>query len=483
MPHSTKVAIVLAGLIGLAMVGAAATLLHAWHMRQVLDTLLAQNISEMLFATELELALQRQKGLVASYLMDEGNPRWLEKLRQIEPQFHQDLLRIDQEMDSPRERAILPRIRDAFARYDATRDRVVVLYDQGDEMAARSLYLNEVSRLYDQTVALCDEIVEINKQDIEEVLQQGREQIGRLTLFVIFSVVLTACLGIGLLWLLFTRVFIPLRRIATDVRGFPVSAPDKRWFLQDDLEGLGYYLRVLMGEVHQARSDLETSRDRLRQTEPLAAVGHTVARVAHEIKNHLVVIGGFARLIEKHPDNPQRACSNARTIREEISHLESLLEDIMDFSRPFQLDRRAQSLNRLVEDIVNKLGQGMLEQVELEVELDPGTPEISLDAKRFEQVILNLIRNALESMQYQGKLRLATAPTPGGATFRIQDNGPGIPRDIQERIFEPFFTTKKKGNGLGLAICLQIIQEHGGTLYLESSPEQGTTFTIELPAG
>jgi len=483
MTSPTITAIGLAALIALAMIGATATLLHAWHMRQALDTILAQNVSEMLVATELELVLQRQRGLVASYLIDEGNPQWLEQLQQVEPQFHLDLQRIDQEIESPGERAILPQVRDTFARYDTARDEVVALYDQGEEAAARALYLNKVNPLYDQTLALCDEIVEINKQDIEKVLQQAQEEIRRLTLLVILSVLLTVGLGIGLLWLLFSRVFLPLRRIAKEVRRFPVSAPEKRWSLQDDLEGLGYYMRVLMSEVHQARSDLETSRDRLRQTESLAALGHTVARVAHEIKNHLVVIGGFARSIEKHPENTQRACSKAMTIRQEIAHLESLLEDIMDFSRPFQLDRRVQSLNRLVQDIVNKLGEGMLEQVELELELDPGTPKIPLDAQRFEQVILNLIRNALESMQYQGKLRLSTAPNQGGAAVRIQDNGPGIPQDIQERIFEPFFTTKKNGNGLGLAICLQIIQEHGGTLHLQSSPEEGTTFTIELPTG
>lgn len=483
MTSPTITAIALAAMIAVAMMGATGTLLYAWHMRQALDTILAQNVSEMLFTTELELALQRQKGSVASYLMDEGDPQWLEQLRQVEPQFHLGLQRIDREIESPGERAILSKVRDAFARYDAARDEVVALYDQGEEAAARALYLDKVNPLYDQTLALCDEIVEINKQDIQRVLQQGEERIWRLTLLVILSVGLTAGLGIGLLWLLFTRVFLPLRRIAKDVRRFPVSTPEKRWSLQDELEGLGYYMRMLMSEVHQARSDLETSRDQLRQTESLVALGHTVARVAHEIKNHLVVIGGFARSIEKHPENTQRACSKAMTIREEIAHLESLLEDIMDFSRPLQLDRRVQSLNVLVQDIVNKLGEEMLERVELELELDPQTPKTSLDAKRFEQVILNLIRNALESMQYQGKLRLSTSPRRGGVAVQIQDNGPGIPEEIQERIFEPFFTTKKNGNGLGLAICLQIIQEHGGTLHLQSSPEEGTTFTIELPAG
>jgi signal transduction histidine kinase len=99
-----------------------------------------------------------------------------------------------------------------------------------------------------------------------------------------------------------------------------------------------------------------------------------------------------------------------------------------------------------------------------------------------EQVVTNLVGNAVEAVGSRGKVRVETRPRAGGVVLVVGDNGPGIPPEVQPRVFEPFFTTKKRGNGLGLAICRQIVVSHGGTIEFASSPGKGTVFTVELPA-
>ncbi len=104
-----------------------------------------------------------------------------------------------------------------------------------------------------------------------------------------------------------------------------------------------------------------------------------------------------------------------------------------------------------------------------------------LDAERLEQVILNLVRNAVEAMPAGGTVRLSTRARDGGAELAVSDDGPGMSEEVVERAFEAFYTTKSKGSGLGLAVCRQIVLAHGGEVRLDTAPGEGTTFTIYLP--
>ena len=120
-------------------------------------------------------------------------------------------------------------------------------------------------------------------------------------------------------------------------------------------------------------------------------------------------------------------------------------------------------------------------QLIFEAEWEPPLPEVRGDSSRLEQAILNLLRNAMESMPNGGRFGLSAGVENGHAIVRVWDQGPGIPADLRTKIFEPFFTTKEKGTGLGLAITSEIIREEGGSVTCESAPDRGTTFTLQLP--
>lgn len=237
-------------------------------------------------------------------------------------------------------------------------------------------------------------------------------------------------------------------------------------------------------------ADLSESLEVLRRTRrqlvdqtKLAAIGRVAAHIAHEIRNPLTTIGGFAHVITKRPEQSDSVRRNAETIVEEVRRLERMLSGIMDFSRPTRPVAREGDLNDTVSKAAEVLrGECEGKGIALETDLDPSLPRTSFDPEQMHQVITNLVRNAAESMsEGAGRVRISTRCSEPGVILAIEDDGPGIPEGLHARIFEPFFTTKRGGTGLGLAVCRQIVAEHGGALRVRSGPGRGTTFTVELP--
>jgi signal transduction histidine kinase len=247
--------------------------------------------------------------------------------------------------------------------------------------------------------------------------------------------------------------------------------------------GLQIGLYFLAGTLTGLLVDRERREARrLKQAEDLALMGQAAAVVAHELKSPLVAIGGFARRIQKDlpPDHPHQ--EKLAIIVEQAGHMERLLMEMLDYSRPLKLNLAEVALNRVVEEALPLLaGQAEEAKVELAVELDPAMPAMPLDHHRLRQVVLNLAQNAVQASDPGSGVRLVTGIRGEMAFLEVRDQGQGIPGEDRERIFLPFFTTKRRGTGLGLAIVRKIITAHGGRLELASWPERGSVFTVLLP--
>lgn len=474
----------------LAVVGflaATATLYYAWHMRRDIETLVASTTAELTAAAELDIALLKQNGQVASFIFDEGNDQWLEELTTEKPDFKAFLGRMDRMVHDEADHAELVRVGRSFDRYNAARNRVVELYRKGDHAAAKQYYVAELNQSYREISALCDKVLADRRRSSENALVRYKKASERLSLFIAASVLLAGLLGGGVAWLLFGRILGPLQRMSDEARVFSAQGEaDDGVPPVDDLDGLAYYLRALMTEVSDARQGLERHQVEQERLSKLAAVGKTVAQVAHELRNRLTVLGGFASLIERRPNDASAVREHARVVCEQVKRLEHLLGDIMDFSKPLELETTACSLNAMVEHTVHRLIGHFGAGVRVKMELHPAPLEVVADAARLEQVILNLLRNAAEAaaeVNPCGAVTIRTGRQGESVVLVIEDTGPGITSEIRERIFEPFFTTKRKGTGLGLAICRQIVAKHGGTIRCESTPGNGTAFTVALPAG
>lgn len=235
--------------------------------------------------------------------------------------------------------------------------------------------------------------------------------------------------------------------------------------------------------------ELQKALDRERQAhmeivhgEKLATIGKMAAHVAHEIRNPLSNIGGFARSILRTPEHVERVVKNAKVIVEETGRLENMLKGVMDFTRPSAPQLRQTDFNNLVERAFRTLAEILAARnIHSVLDLDHSIPEVHIDENQIMQTLHNLIRNAADSMPHGGALGLKTGRDGDLVCLTISDSGTGIPPDVLEQIFEPFFTTKPDGTGLGLAVSKKIIDDHGGRIEVQSQAGKGTIFRLLLP--
>jgi len=246
----------------------------------------------------------------------------------------------------------------------------------------------------------------------------------------------------------------------------------------------------LYESLEEALGKVRKTQDLLVQSEKLAALGEMAARISHEIKNPLTVIGGFAARLARgekggQKDHPPTA-RYAEIILKEVRRLERTVQQTLYFSREMMPALRPVDINAEIREVLaifrDELEEAGIEKV---VELSEEVPEIHVDPDQIRQVLWNLVSNAVQAMGEGGKLTLVTRPSRegegDGVVFLVGDTGGGIPHDVVHNIFNPFFTTKPKGTGLGLPIVHAIVQNHGGTIQLDNREGEGVTFSVFLP--
>ena len=234
---------------------------------------------------------------------------------------------------------------------------------------------------------------------------------------------------------------------------------------------------------------LVESRATIERQEKLASLGVLAAGVAHEIRNPLTAIKARLFTLKKAVGESLSAVEDANVIEREISRLERIVRDVLQFARPAQPQREAGSALALLREI-HDLMRSQLEKSEIELTVEDST-EITIhgDQNQLKQVLINLVRNGAESIGERGKIVLRAGTervSLGGrptnvAILEVEDNGKGIPPEVQKRLFDPFYTTKAAGTGLGLSIAARIIENHGGALRYKTEIGRGTTFGIVLP--
>lgn len=245
-------------------------------------------------------------------------------------------------------------------------------------------------------------------------------------------------------------------------------------------------LEVEKNKLQQAYEELKNTQERLLHSERLATIGKMAAQVAHEIRNPLVTIGGFARSIQKTADKKdvEELKKIGKIISEEVDRLEKVLSNVLDFSRLSKPQPVHEDINKIIEEscyFVSVQDEISQKGIQLFKELDSRIPAVLMDPQQIKQVMLNLIQNALYSMPHGGELKITSTKTDDGfIQINVSDTGLGIASDVQEEMFNPFFTTKPDGTGLGLPISQKIIHNHGGTIEVTSRVNKGTSFRFTL---
>ncbi len=260
--------------------------------------------------------------------------------------------------------------------------------------------------------------------------------------------------------------------------------------------------------TERAASGIDASRqfERMKDRDRLAHLGEMSAGLAHEIRNPLGAIKGAAQVIQESDDADEQH-EFVGIIVEEVDRLNVVVSQFLDYARPMQIDRHDASLGPVIRGVIQVVEtDGLPDGVRLRVDLPEDLPPLPVDVEKLRQVLLNLVRNAIEAMPQGGQLAVQVRyhqalrrvrplggsdrrrrvgalenPLQGAMELVVADTGEGISPEALTRLFIPFFTTKNGGNGLGLAICERIVREHGGELEVQSREGAGTRFVVRLP--
>jgi len=247
-------------------------------------------------------------------------------------------------------------------------------------------------------------------------------------------------------------------------------------------------LGELASSFNRMTADLAHQKDRAVQAERVAAWRELARRLAHELKNPLfplqVTVENLVRAKEKAPEMFEEVFDEGTaTLLAEINNLKTIIGRFSEFSKMPQPQRRPTQVNDVVDSVL-RVFQAQLQAkgpITVHIELAATLPEISADPDLLHRAISNLVLNAIDAMPQGGKLSIGTKAINGRVEISVSDTGSGLTPEECERLFTPYYTTKQHGTGLGLAIVQSVVSDHGGKICVESAPDKGTTFRIELP--
>ena len=229
------------------------------------------------------------------------------------------------------------------------------------------------------------------------------------------------------------------------------------------------------------RTEIRGLEEDLNEARRLAAIGSLAAGVAHEVRNPLSSLRGFAQLFADKLKGQKPLDAYAATMVQEADRLNRVVTDLLFLAKPRALDPQALDLNAVATDLFGLLKLD-LEHKHVETSVDLQAPQVFADPDGLRQVLLNLAVNSLEALpESGGRIRILSRQAAGGVWLTVEDNGPGMPEDVRRQALEPFFTAKQQGTGLGLAIVQSILRGHKGRVLIESEPGRGTAVRLFFP--
>jgi two-component system, NtrC family, sensor kinase len=238
--------------------------------------------------------------------------------------------------------------------------------------------------------------------------------------------------------------------------------------------------------INRMKAELERTQMQLLQSEKMASLGKLAAGVAHQLNNPLSGITLFTKLVMEEYNLEEGARKDLSRVMEDAERCRDTVKELLEFARQTKHIRRPHDINRAISRTLFLLeNQSLFQNIVIEKDLDPALLPVHSDIQQMNHMFMNIILNAAQAMEGNGRLRIKTLFLPEKEQVRIEisDNGPGIPSEILSHIFDPFFTTKQEGEGtgLGLSLVYGIVQNQGGEIKAQSIPGKGATFIIDLP--
>jgi len=251
----------------------------------------------------------------------------------------------------------------------------------------------------------------------------------------------------------------------------------------DEIGDLGRKFNQMVQQLQESRIEIERlHRTQMSRAEHLATLGELATGLAHEIRNPLAGIAGVIEIIGRDLPTTSPARAVVKDVRQEIARINNIVTDLLQTARPHPPRVRKSDLNTTVEHAV-MLGrqQALAKSIEITLKKDPSLTEVEHDSDQIHQVLLNLLLNALQAIDLNGRVIVTIKSQGSTAVVEVADNGRGIPPEDLPNIFRPFYTTKGEGTGLGLSLARRIVEDHHGRIDVTSTVGKGTTFAVMLP--
>ena len=475
----TRIYLVLIALITIAVSSGILIMWYTEQMQGVLTHIVDHNLAAFENTASLETALVNQKGFVTYYFLD-GDANWLRELGEYRQIFKERLDQALKLVQTESQRSAIQHIAKAYDTYTTQKDKVIALYKTNQREAGAVLH-KDVRQSFFNIIDLCEAYKINHLKQIQHAQADSRFAANRLRIAVVIVIFVQMILVISMGFIFLRQMLYPVYRLlqatTKEIR------PDRN---KNVVAALSTSVNRLIQEVDQAHQELDKSRENLLQAEKMALVGKLAAGMAHSIRNpftsvkmRLFSLGRSLKLDETQEED-------FTVISQEIRHIDTIVQNFLEFSRPPKLVMQAVSPSTIVDNALQLLSHRLNSYgVEVEVVRPYRLPDVLADPEQLKEVFVNIIINACEEMKAGGAIqieeRLFGQRPHQFAVLSLSDSGPGISPALNEKVFQPFFTTKDEGTGLGLSIASRIVNEHGGTLTLESRRTCGATFVITLP--
>lgn len=259
----------------------------------------------------------------------------------------------------------------------------------------------------------------------------------------------------------------------------------ERKLLEEEREQQRLELGRRIRDIRHAYEELKSLQNQLLQAEKMASVGLMASSIAHELDTPLATISGYCELLAE-DIRDEKLLGQIKTISEQIVKCQKTIRNLLDFSRKSDCKKKSCDIHHLIRNTLSLVEHRIkIHKINIQETFDDRVPPVLVDGNQIQQVILNLVNNAVDALPQGGNIFIETRMKPESRSLEIifEDNGIGISEEDKKRIFTPFFTTKEqgKGTGLGLSICNNIISAHNGKIAVESRLGNGTRFIISLP--
>lgn len=453
---------------------------YSYNIEGVLTAITDENLVALQSAASLEIALVNQKGYVTYFFLD-GNPDWLVQLEKYRRIFSERLGQAKTLAQTNEQKQTIARISEEYDHYIREKNEVINSYKSGHVQFISEMHQDVRNRFF-AILEMCEKYKQEQTQSIMAAKQETLIRAVRLRDTATAVIVTHILLVILLAYLLVFQILNPVRALILET-----SRSNQIELTGNDVKTLSRTVHGLLEDVGQTQVELEKSRENLLQAEKLAMVGKLAAGMAHSVRNPFTSVKMRLFSLNRSLKLTGNQKEDFDVISEEINHIDTIVQNFLEFSRPPKLKMQPVSPSTVVDTAIQLLCYRLESyNVKVTVHRDQILPAIDADPDQLKEVLVNLMINACEAMTGGGTIDIyesvqGSSSDRLSAEIRVADNGPGIAPTAIKKVFDPFFTTKEDGTGLGLSIVFRIIKEHGGHVDLTSVEGRGTTFTIVLP--